>query len=84
MEMGFPHGNTMENVPWDGTARIAFSMGPMGQKPRDSFLITSFLNRLANIGKENPTLKFIVIWPLWGIELKATPKDAIQQWKEKG
>ena len=25
------HGNPMENVPWDGTARIAFPMGPMGQ-----------------------------------------------------
>ena len=27
------HGNgiPMGNVPWDGTARIAFTMGPMGQ-----------------------------------------------------
>ena len=27
------HGNgiPMENVPWDGTARIAFPMGPMRQ-----------------------------------------------------
>ena len=25
------HGNPMGNVPWDGTARIAFPMGPMRQ-----------------------------------------------------
>ena len=25
------HGNPKGNVPWDGTARIAFPMGPMGQ-----------------------------------------------------
>ena len=28
---------------WDGTARIAFPMGPMGQYPRDSVLIMSYL-----------------------------------------